>query len=171
MCNPILLAITTAAFSVGSSYVAYQGQKQQAEAAQQAANLNAAQQNNVLSQKSSQTESQASEKNFEDTIQGVRKEGMIVASASERGLDATSATQLTGVNAFEVGRVHSIEEANLQDQRQQLSNEGTGIELTRESTIAANQGPNPLSLALGIGSGVLSGFGAYNTYSNPGKKT
>lgn len=167
MCDPVSIAVTTAAVSALSTTVGFIGQRQAAKANEQAANVSAAQQHNELGQRAVQVDAQQSENTVNALIERAAGQGAISASASAFNTGVSTTTQRSNAADFALGRSLSIEDLNSENQRQQIGNEHTGVELERVSQINSVQKPGALSLALGIGEAGLKGA---NAYSNAGGK-
>ena len=164
MCNPMLaIAAATSVLSIGSSIVERAGAKQAYNANVTAANLNYAQQQNVINQKASQIDQNASERVFDSAITRQQAEGRIAASATSQGLAPTSIIQALNADMFGIGRQDAVATANDNNSRAQLINEQQGAIIERQSQINRVAKPSGLSLALGIGKGVLAGANAYHS--------
>jgi hypothetical protein len=161
MCGPLAVGGLSALLAVGQTVSGYIGQKQAYNSNVIASNLTAANESNILDQKRVQIDQERSESVLDTAITAAESQGRISASASERGLSNTSLIQALNADMFGIGRQASIESANDQNQRNQLSNEKQGVELDRRSRIASVSKPSGLSLVLGIGQGALGGISAY----------
>jgi cell division protein FtsL len=147
--------------AIGQAGATYVGQKQAYSSNVTASNLTAANEYNILEQKRVQVDQERSESALDTAIAAAQSQGRITASASEQGLSNTSLIQALNADMFGIGRQASIESANDQNQRNQLSNESQGVELDRRARIASVSKPSGLSLVLGIGQGALGGISAY----------
>ena len=169
MCNPaIAIGAATAALSIGQSVTQYAGQNAAAKQNEQIANLNYANQEQTIAQKAVQLDQEKSERTFDSAISSIQSQGAIANSASDQGLGASSIVQAINAGQFGIGRQDSVADINDQNARQQLGNESAGADITRRSTIMQKQPGNPISLALGVGQGVLSGITAANKAKKAG---
>lgn len=161
MCDPLTIAAASSFIAVGQQVSQYVGQQQQARVARRVANLNYAQESNVLEARRVELDAEASEKALDTAIAGLQSEGRIAASASELGFSSGASIQAINADMWGLGRADSIEELNDQNMRNQLAREREGAQITRNSSLAANRGPSTLGLVLGVGQAVVGGARDY----------
>lgn len=158
MCDPLTAAvIVSTVASIGSATVSYIGQNNAAAAAKTAANLNYAREVETASAQSNQMSQEESNQAFDTSLAALRAEGDIQAGASAQGLAPRSIAQQVNASMFGLGRNATIEGTNNKLRRNQLGNELTGAEITRQSTIAQTPKGNPLSLVLGVTGALAEG--------------
>lgn len=163
MCDPLTAsAVATAGLSIGQAGLAYAGQNQASQTAGRYANLNYAQARETASIRANQQDQAQSEDAFDTAIAGAKAQGDIVASASDLGASPGSIAHSLNSAMFGLGRQATAEAINDNNQRLQLGQDLIGADNARRNTIASNPKGSPISLALGVGKGVLSG---YNTYT------
>lgn len=171
MCDPTgglaTLTLLSTALGVGQAVTQYQGGVAAAEANAEAANVNFANQFNILEQKRVQVDAEASEAAFDSAIVTAQEGGRIGASAADRGLGSSSVIQSLNASLFGVGRGVTMEQANAQGQRNQIAAELTGANIERQSQINRVAKPTKGSLLLGLGGAALQGA---NTYTGLGGK-
>jgi hypothetical protein len=163
MCDPATLAAVTFAVGAGQQVSQYVGEKQAYKANKVAANLNYANQHDILGQKRIQLDQQNSENALDTAIATVKAEGEVAASAASLGMSSASIVGALNADMFGIGRQYSAEQTNDQNQRVQLANEARGAAISRESQIMSVSKPGLLDLGLGIGAAALKGAGAYTT--------
>ena len=162
MCDPVSIGIATFALGSAQAITSHIGQNQAYKANEQAANYNYARENEAVMRQSVQLDKEQSESAFDTAIAGIRAEGDIVASASDRGLGSSSIAQQLNASMFGLGRQATIEDANFRTQRGNLASSRTDAELRRQSQINSKTKSGALNLALGIGGAGLQGFNAGN---------
>jgi N-acyl-D-aspartate/D-glutamate deacylase len=163
MCDPLSIAAVTFAVGAGQQVSQYVGEKQAYSANKTAANLNFANQHDILQQKHIQLDQQNSENALDTAIATVKAQGEVAASAASLGMSSSSIVGALNADMFGIGRQYSAEQTNDQNQRVQLANESRGAEIARNSQIAAVAKPNLLNLGLGIGGAALKGASAYSS--------
>ncbi|MFZ3194092.1 MAG: hypothetical protein WA154_12920 [Moraxellaceae bacterium] len=171
MCDPVSLTAATVAISAATTGLAFQGAKEQARGARQAANLTFAQGQNELGQRSAQIDAQQSENTVEGLIAAAQQRGAISASASDLGYSGSTTARIANAADFEAGRGMSIADLNSENQRLEAANISTGQRITRSSTIAANKGPSTAVLGLALAGDVIGGATTYTKLGGtlPGK--
>lgn len=163
MCDPVSLGIATAALGVGQSVSAFIGGRQAYAVNKEVANLNYANQRDIIDQKRVQLDQNKSENAVDTAIASVKAQGEVAASAASMGLSSSSIAQALNSDMFGIGRQVEAESVNDQNQRLQLANEQRGAAVEREAQIASKSRPGALDLALSIGSDALKGASAYST--------
>lgn len=161
MCDPISLAVTSAALGIGQAASQFQGEQNAHKSNEVAANLNYAQQFNTEQAKATQIDANTSATSFDSAITAAQAKGRIAASAADSGMGGSSLTQNLNASLFGIGRQDSVSQFNDQSQRNQLGSDLTGAEISRRAQIARVPNPTGASLVLGIGKGVMSGFSTY----------
>lgn len=168
MCNPVLIGVAVAALSVGSAVVEHVGTNQAYAANKQGANLNYANQREVIQQKAVQLDQEKSETAFDTAIATAQAQGSIAASASDQGLGAPSIAQALHADMFGIGRQQSLADLNDSNARAQLANERKGADITRQTTINSKPRSGAAQLGLGVGKGILAGFNAAGSAQKAG---
>lgn len=163
MCDPVTLAVATFAVGAGQQITQYMGEQAAYKANKVAANLNYANQSDIIGQKKVQLDQEHSEKAVDTAIATVKAQGEVSASAATLGMSSASIVGALNADMFGIGRQFSTETANDQNQRLQLSNEQRGAAISRESQIMQVSKPGLLDLGLGIASSALKGASAYST--------
>lgn len=163
MCDPITIAAATFAVGAAQQVSQYAGEKQAYAANKTAANLNFANQQDILGQKRVQLDQQRSENALDTAIATVKAQGSVAASAASMGMSSASIVGALNADMFGIGRQYSAEQTNDQNQRLQLANESRGAAISRESQIMQVSKPGLADLALGIGGAALKGASAYST--------
>jgi hypothetical protein len=163
MCDPVSIAVTTAAVGAASSYMGFQGATQQAHANANAANLQASSTYNALGEQEGQIDAQQSENTVSALIDRAKAQGSISASASSFGTGGSTTTALANAADNEAGRALSVEDLNSQSQRLQVQNQLQGADITRRNKIASMPAPSPLTLVLGMAKAGLQGTSAYTS--------
>lgn len=162
MCDPVTIAaVLSATMGIATAVTGFQGQQAAAEQAQTNANINFSQKLEGLSAQGAEAERRDSEASFDRMIEFARAQGRIATGAAEQGLSSTSIGQQLQTSAFETGREGSIAEVNSRLEDAQRRREIEGADRQRNQIVAANQGPSPLSLILGIAGGVSQGASIY----------
>jgi hypothetical protein len=161
MCDPVTIAVTTAAVSAASSIMGFEGATQQSHQNANAANATYANTYNALEEQRGQIDAQASENSVSALIDRVKAQGAISASASSMGTGGATSKELANAADFDAGRSLSIENLNTQGQRLQVQNQLGAADITRRNKIASMPAPSPLSLVLGLAKAGLQGAGGY----------
>lgn len=163
MCDPLSIALTTAAVSAGSATLGFSAEKQQAAGARAAAGQNFALAYNADADRNVQISAQKSENTVDALIAKAQAQGRISASAGSLGIaDATVAAQ-SNAAGFDIGRQASINDLNSQNQGAEVLRDISGAEASRQAKIKANQGPGYLQLVFGLAKAGLQGAGAYTS--------
>lgn len=163
MCDPMTMAAATFAVGAVQQVTQYAGEKQAYSANKVAANLNYANQSDILGQKRVELDQQKSENALDTAIATVQAQGSVAASAASLGMSSASIVGALHADMFGIGRQAGAENTNDQNQRLQLANEQRGADLTRVSQIASVSKPGLLDLGLGIGAAALKSVGTYST--------
>lgn len=161
MCDPVSIGAATFALSSATAITSHIGQNQAYAANAQAANYNYARENEALGRQAVQLDKEQSETAFDTAIAGIRAEGDIVASASDRGLGSSSIAQQLNASMFGLGRQATAEEDNFATSRANLSSSRTDASIRRQSQINSQRKSGALNLALGIGNSALAGANSY----------
>jgi hypothetical protein len=164
MCDPVSLGLIAAAtFAVGaaSDISQYMGEKQAYKVNQQVANLNYANNANIIQQKRVQLDQEKSEKAVDTAITTVRAEGAVSAAAGSMGLSSSSIVQAINADMFGIGRQFTADETNDQNQRLQLANELSGADIERRGKIASVSKPGLGTLGIAIAGDAVKGVGTY----------
>jgi hypothetical protein len=161
MCDPMTIALTTAAVSATSSVLGFDGQQQASEANAHLANQQAANQYNSLEAQRGQIDASQSENTVSAIVDRASREGAISAHAGTFGLGGSTAGRLENAAAFDVGRSLSIQNLNAQSQRGQNAADLTGSRLEQQTRINSMPKPSALGLVLGVAKAGLQGTGAY----------
>jgi N-acyl-D-aspartate/D-glutamate deacylase len=167
MCDPISIGAATFLVGAGQTISSYLGQQAAYKENKVAANLNYANQHDILEQRRVQLDQQKSENALDTAIATVRAQGEVAAAAGSMGLSSSSIVQALNADMFGIGRQAMAEDTNDQNQRIQLSNELRGAEISRVSQIGKVTKPGLLDLGLGLAGDALKGVGSY---SNAGGK-
>jgi hypothetical protein len=163
MCDPLSIAAVTFAVGAGQQVSQYVGEKQAYSANKTAANLNFANQHDILQQKHIQLDQQNSENALDTAIATVKAQGEVAASAASLGMSSSSIVGALNADMFGIGRQYSAEQTNDQNQRVQLANESRGAEIARNSQIMSVSKPEPPTSAWASEAAALKGAGAYTT--------
>lgn len=162
MCDPLTIsAVATAALSIGSSVLEYQGTREAYAQNQAMANYNYALDRETLGRKAVELDQAKSENAVDTAIAAARAQGDIAASASEQGLSSGSIIRAVNASMFGLGRDYSAEQINDQSQRVQLAADARGAEIARRNQIAQRPKASKAGLAIGVGKGLLSGFNTF----------
>jgi hypothetical protein len=144
MCDPVTIAVTTAAVSAASSIMGFEG----ADAACPTQNANAANATyansyNALEEQRGQIDAQASENSVSALIDRVKAHGAISASASSMGTGGATSKELANAADFDAGRSLSIENLNSQGQRLQTFRTNSGPQTSPAATRSPPCPPPP----------------------------
>lgn len=159
MCDPLTIAAAaTLALGVGSAVTEHIGTNQAYHANELAANLNFAQDTNVINQKAVQLDQEKSETAFDTAITAAQAQGALSASAADMGLGAPSIAQQLHSDMFGIGRQAGVADLNDANARAQLAQEQKGAEMSRQSQIISKPRSSGLQLGLGVGKAALSAY-------------
>lgn len=163
MCDPVSIGLATFAVGAAQQGVEFLGERQAYKANKVAANLNYANQSDIISQKRVQLDQEHSENALDTAIATVKAQGSVAASAASMGMSSASIVGALNADMFGIGRQAGAEQANDNNQRLQLANEARGAAISRESQIMSVAKPGLLNLGIGFASSALKGAGAYST--------
>lgn len=161
MCDPMTLAIATAALGVGESVSQYVGMNQQYEVNRQASNYNYARDREAINRQDVQLQEQNSQNVFETAIAAAQARGAVAVSAAEQGLGVPSIAGRLNAEMFGLGKQATTDQINFTNQRQELASNRTDAEIKRQNQINSKQKGSPLSLILGVGKAVVGGASDY----------
>lgn len=167
MCDPVTIALSTAAVAAATTGLSYAGQQQRAASTAQAANLNFANNSNALGAQATQVDEQHSENALSTIIEGAKNAGRISAGASSLSLGASSTAGQENANDVDIGRSLAIGDLNQQNKDLQIGMDVQSAGVARQSQIAQAPPPSLASLVVGLGDAAVKGA---NTYASVGGK-
>lgn len=165
MCDPVSLAVATAAVGTVQAGASFAGANRAADDNLHAANRTNASGFNALELRRTQQDAQHSEDTVTALIEQTAARGRISASASALGSDAGTIAAQSNAADFGTGRALAIGNLNAQNASQDVARAKEDNNTRRVNQISQVRRGSPLSLALGISSAALSGA---NTYASTG---
>lgn len=162
MCDPMSLAIASAATTAASATLSFVGQNEAYRANEAAAVKTYANTYNELGVRNTQIDAQQSENTLEALINRQVLRGRISASASSMGATGDAATIQAAQADNQVGRALSIENLTSDERRVQQGFALNAAGIERQSSINSKQPGSLASLALGFSDAALGGARTYH---------
>lgn len=111
---------------------------------------------------------QASQQEFNTTIDATKARGAVAASAGEAGVSGISVDSLLADAYGRQGRFNEAIDTNYANTSQQIQLQEKGLQAQGENRMLAVPAPSFADLAIKLGSSVASGYSAYDKASKGG---